>query len=70
MLEAIRTQQLPAWADSRDLQDGIKIIGEGRWVHVRVSQTEPLIRVIAEARDVATAKELAREYLSRVRQLV
>jgi len=70
VLEAIRTQQLPAWADSRDLQDGIKIIGEGRWVQVRVSQTEPLIRVMAEARDVATARELVREYLSRARQLM
>lgn len=30
--------------------DGLRIDWEGRWVHVRVSQTEPLIRVICEQR--------------------
>ena len=70
VLETIRTQQLPSWAVDRDLQDGIKIMGDGQWVHVRVSQTEPLIRVIAEARDEAVAQELVRDYLGQVRQLV
>ncbi len=70
VLEAIRTQDLPSWAQDRDLRDGIKIIGEGQWVQVRVSQTEPLIRVMAEARDQGAARKLARDYLTRVRQLV
>ena len=70
VLEAIRTQDLPSWAEDRDLRDGMKIIGEGQWVQVRVSQTEPLIRVIAEARDQETVRKLAREYLTRVRRLV
>jgi phosphomannomutase len=30
--------------------DGLRIDWPGRWVHVRVSQTEPLVRVICEQR--------------------
>ncbi len=70
VLEAVRDQGLPGWAESRDLQDGVKLIAEDRWVHVRVSQTEPLIRVIAEAKDEPTAAALVREYVSRVRRLL
>ena len=33
-----------------DHTDGLRIDWPGRWVHVRVSQTEPLVRVICEQR--------------------
>jgi phosphomannomutase len=36
--------------------DGLKIHFEGAWVHLRKSNTEPIIRVYAEAKDEATAK--------------
>jgi phosphomannomutase len=36
------------------LTDGVKILWPGRWLHVRGSNTEPVIRVLAEA---ATADE-------------
>lgn len=38
-----------------DTRDGIKWVGEGAWVHVRPSNTEPVVRIIAEAKDEATA---------------
>ncbi len=42
---------------SVDLQDGLRLSWPDRWVHVRPSGTEPIVRVIAEAptRDAAEA---------------
>jgi phosphomannomutase len=41
-----------------DKRDGIKWTGEGAWVHVRPSNTEPIIRIIAEATDEVVARAL------------
>ncbi len=43
-----------------DTQDGLRLDwpGEGRWLHVRPSGTEPVVRFIAEARDETAAREL------------
>lgn len=39
------------WPEARrNRQDGLRLDWEDRWVHVRVSQTEPVIRVICEQR--------------------
>jgi phosphomannomutase len=46
-----------------DLTDGIKIVFPEGWIHVRVSNTESMIRVIAEAADPKSAQNL----LDRVR---
>jgi phosphomannomutase len=40
-----------------DTQDGIRIDWERAWVHARPSNTEPIMRIIAEAPDRATAEE-------------
>jgi phosphomannomutase len=42
-----------------DTQDGLKIDGPDYWVHVRASNTEPLVRIIAEGRTHAQAEETA-----------
>ncbi len=42
-----------------DQTDGIKIVWPDGWVHVRASNTQSLLRVIAEADDAARAQELA-----------
>jgi phosphomannomutase len=47
-----------------DTQDGLRLAWDDRWVHVRPSGTEPIVRVIAEAR----SEELARELIARSRQ--
>ncbi len=39
--------------------DGLRLDWPDRWVHVRASNTEPIVRVIAEAHDDATAQALA-----------
>lgn len=40
-----------------DLQDGIRIDWPNAWVHARPSNTEPIMRIIAEAPDRATAEK-------------
>ena len=44
-----------------DRRDGLRLEWPDRWVHVRASNTEPIVRVIAEAADPAGAEALARE---------
>jgi phosphomannomutase len=51
-----------AYPDARaDERDGLRLDWDDRWVHVRGSNTEPLLRVIAEARDARQAQELAHD---------
>ena len=48
-----------AFADaSPDTQDGLRLSWPDRWVHVRPSGTEPIVRVIAEAPSRAEAQAL------------
>lgn len=45
-----------------DLTEGVKVFFEGgAWLHARPSNTEPIIRVVAEADDRATARRLSDE---------
>ena len=50
--------------------DGLKVIYDDRWILLRPSGTEPLIRVFAEARDPARAEALAQDGLRRVREIL
>jgi phosphomannomutase len=43
-----------------DTQDGLRLSWPDRWVHIRPSGTEPIVRVIAEAPSDAEARELVR----------
>lgn len=51
-----------------DRSDGLRIAWPDRWFHVRVSQTEPIIRVIAEQRD-SEPRELFETLLDKVRSM-
>jgi len=42
-----------------DRRDGLRLDWADRWVHVRASNTEPIVRVIAEAADTSSARDLA-----------
>lgn len=55
--EALRSAFPAAVADS---QDGLRLSWPDRWVHVRPSGTEPIVRVIAEAPTDQEAMELVR----------
>lgn len=55
--EALRAAFPAAAADS---QDGLRLSWPDRWVHIRPSGTEPIVRVIAEAPTNGEALELVR----------
>lgn len=46
---------------SRDEQDGLRLAWSDRWLHVRPSGTEPVVRLIAEAPSEAEARKLVAE---------
>ena len=46
-------------SDQQDDSDGLRIDFDEGWLHVRPSNTEPIARVIAEAKDSLTAYKLA-----------
>jgi phosphomannomutase len=61
-LPALYEALLERWPDAKiDRVDGLRLDWENRWVHVRPSNTEPIIRVIAEAQTGAAATDLCRE---------
>lgn len=45
------------------LTEGIKVILPSGWVHIRASNTEPVIRIIAEAKEKSEAKNLIHQVL-------
>jgi phosphomannomutase len=60
-LEAVYAALQGAFPDaSSDTQDGLRLAWDDRWVHVRPSGTEPIVRVIAEAPTDEAARELVR----------
>ena len=38
--------------------DGLKILWKDKWLHIRKSNTEPIIRIISEANNYKKAKDL------------
>ncbi|MCD8071693.1 MAG: phosphoglucosamine mutase, partial [Alistipes sp.] len=49
--------------------DGVKIDFEDRWVHLRKSNTEPIIRIYSEARDKEAADALAGSVISKIKSI-
>jgi len=45
-----------------DLTDGIKINGKEDWVQLRKSNTEPIVRIFAEAKTKTAAQDLVKKY--------
>jgi len=52
------------------LIDGVKVDFKQYWVHVRRSNTEPVIRVYAEARDIRQANAAAGEFVNEILDIV
>jgi len=50
--------------------DGLKIEFENEWVHLRRSNTEPIIRIYAESRSETTANNLAEKLISDMKQFI
>ncbi len=52
-----------------DTQDGLRLTWPDRWVHIRPSGTEPIVRVIAEASSAEEAANLVRDFRKPVEAL-
>ena len=50
--------------------DGVKIEFDKEWVHLRKSNTEPIIRIYSESGTLATADHLAGKIISDIRELL
>ena len=50
--------------------DGLKIDFFDGWVHLRKSNTEPIIRIYAEGSDIKKAKLLAEKIIKEIKELV
>ncbi len=50
--------------------DGVKIDFPTQWVHLRKSNTEPIIRIYSESRDRASADALAEKIMAEIREIV
>jgi phosphomannomutase len=58
-LDTVYSSLRDAFSDAEaDTQDGLRLEWSDRWVHVRPSGTEPIVRVIAEAPTAAEAADL------------
>jgi len=50
--------------------DGVKIEFDGDWVHLRKSNTEPIIRIYAESASITTAENLTKKILQDIGDII
>ena len=50
--------------------DGVKIQFDNEWVHLRKSNTEPIIRIYSESQSEATAEHLAKKIMQDIREII
>lgn len=50
--------------------DGVKIEFDKEWVHLRRSNTEPIIRIYSESESETTAENLAKKIMLDIRDLI
>ncbi|MFZ9029510.1 MAG: phosphoglucosamine mutase [Crocinitomicaceae bacterium] len=53
-----------------DTTDGVKIYIGKEWVHLRKSNTEPIIRIYSESQDLTAANQLAERIISEIKALI
>ena len=50
--------------------DGVKIDFEQQWVHLRKSNTEPIIRIYTESDSQQSADELAERFITEITEII
>lgn len=50
--------------------DGLKIDFESSWVHIRASNTEPILRIYTEAQTEAKAQELSETFMNEINTII
>jgi phosphomannomutase len=50
--------------------DGVKIEFDKEWVHLRKSNTEPIIRIYSESESMSTADALAKKIIEDIKEII
>lgn len=50
--------------------DGVKVDFDDNWIHLRASNTEPIIRIYAEAANMSIAENLAKKILNDIKEII
>ena len=53
----------------QNTDDGLKLLFKNEWVHIRKSNTEPIIRIYAESTTKLLADNLAAKFVKEIEQL-
>ncbi len=70
-VDTILEQMATRYANEEvDTVDGVKIYIGKEWVHLRKSNTEPIIRVYTESKDATAAADLADRIISEIKSLI
>jgi len=51
-------------------EDGLRIDFDNDWVHLRTSNTEPIIRIYSESGSETTANNIAKRIMADIREVV
>ena len=51
-----------------DLTDGLKLIWNDKWLHIRKSNTEPVIRIIAESLNLKTTRDMVEDTINKLKK--
>ena len=66
-IDAVLGKVMAAYSDRELITiDGVKILFDNEWVHLRKSNTEPIIRIYAESKSLESADKLAREVINKM----
>ncbi len=68
--EVLETLKKKYASSPQNTIDGIKIEFDKEWVHLRKSNTEPIIRIFAESETLATAEHLANKLISDIKEII
>ena len=52
----------------KDTTDGLKLLWQDKWLHIRSSNTEPVIRIIAESKNLETTKKLIQDTTNQLKK--
>ena len=70
-VDKILNQMTELYSDKEiDTIDGVKIHFDQEWVHLRKSNTEPIIRIYSESKSEEKAEQLAQEIIEKIKSLV
>ncbi len=67
--QIIRTMEIKYQNEKTNLADGLKIDRADSWIHIRKSNTEPIIRIITEAKTKQDSEKLCEQFVNEIKHL-